>query len=138
MTPQTVLITERDRERLRTVVERLRETQSIPTDEIDRLAERLEVATVIAVEDIPRSVVTMNSLVGLRNLDADEKFSCTLACPDEADIERHKVSVAAPLGSGILGARVGDTLACPSPSGVRTLRVERVFYQPEAARDYHL
>ena len=110
----------------------------MPTDDIDRLEERLSTARVIDAGDIPRSVVTMNSLVGLRDLGANEKFSLKLTYPDEADVEKHKVAVTAPLGSLVLGARVGDEIECAVASGVRPLRVERVYYQPEAARDFHL
>jgi regulator of nucleoside diphosphate kinase len=51
---------------------------------------------------------------------------------------KHKVAVTMPLGNCMLGAFEGDTIECPVSSGVRTLRIERVFYQPEAARDFHL
>ncbi|MGB7160122.1 MAG: GreA/GreB family elongation factor [Tepidisphaeraceae bacterium] len=135
---QKALITERDSEQLLALLGHLRETGEAQRECLDRLATRLEAATVIDVEDIPRSVVTMNSLVGLRDLAANEKFSCTLAYPDQADVVKHKVAVTVPLGADMLGSRVGDTIECPVPSGVRTLRVERVFYQPEAARDFHL
>ena len=138
MNQQTVLITERDRERLLSVLTRLRDWGETPKDDLDGLAERLEAARVIDTGDIPRSVVTMNSLVGLRDLELNEKFSCTLSYPDDADVVKHKVSVTVPLGSRMLGVREGDTIECPVPAGLRTLRIERVFYQPEAARDFHL
>jgi regulator of nucleoside diphosphate kinase len=80
----------------------------------------------------------MNSLVGLRDTEFNEKFSCTLSYPEEADVVKRKVSVTVPLGSGMLGAREGDTIKCPVPSGFRMLRMDRVYHQPEAARDFHL
>ena len=95
-------------------------------------------ATVVETVDVPRSIVTMNSLVSLRDVHLNEKFSCTLSYPEEADVVKHKVSVTVPLGSRMLGAREGDVIECPVPSGLRTLRVERIYYQPEAARDFPL
>ena len=138
MSQQKVLITERDRERLLVVLARLRGWGDTPPDNLSALAERLQTATVIDTVDVPRSVVTMNSLVGLRDLELNEKLSCTLSYPEEADVVKHKVSVTVPLGSRMLGAREGDVIECPVRSGLRTLRVERVYYQPEAARDFHL
>ena len=138
MSQQKVLITENDQQRLLALLTRLRNWGDTPPDNLRVLEERLEAATVIDTVDVPRSVVTMNSLVGLRDVDLNEKFSCTLSYPDQADVVKHKVSVTVPLGSRMLGAREGDTIECPVPSGLRTLRVERVFYQPEAARDFHL
>jgi regulator of nucleoside diphosphate kinase len=61
-----------------------------------------------------------------------------LTYPEDADVVKHKVSVTVPLGSRMLGAREGESIECPVSCGVRTLRIERVYYQPEAARDFHL
>jgi regulator of nucleoside diphosphate kinase len=138
MTEQIAFITNRDAERLRGLVNRLRNTGNVDDDDLAQLEQRVEMARVVHAEDIPRSVVTMNSLVGLRNLQANEKFSCSVTYPEEADLIKRKVSVATPLGRALLGSRVGDTIECPVESGVRALRVDRVYYQPEAARDFHL
>jgi regulator of nucleoside diphosphate kinase len=133
-----VMITQSDRERLLMLLTRLSNWGNTPPDHLRALEERLETATIIKTVDVPRSVVTMNSLVGLRDIELNEKFSCTLSYPEEADVVKHKVSVTVPLGSGMLGAREGDTIECPVPSGLRILRIDRVYYQPEAARDFHL
>ena len=133
-----VLITRCDRERLMALLTRLRNWGDTPSEHLSALKERLETASVIDTADVPRSVITMNSLVGLRDVELNEKFSCTLSYPEEADVEKRKVSVTAPLGNRMLGTREGETIECPVASGLRTLRVERVYYQPEAARDFHL
>jgi regulator of nucleoside diphosphate kinase len=138
MTKPIAFITNRDAERLRELVNRLKMAAHFDEEEIAQLEQRVEMARVIDAEDIPRFVVTMNSLAGLRNLQANEKFSCSVTYPEEADLTKRKVSVATPLGRALLGSRVGDTIQCPVESGVRALRVERVYYQPEAARDFHL
>ena len=80
----------------------------------------------------------MNSFVGLPDVELNEKFSCTLTYPEGADAVRHKVSVTAPLGNRMLGVREGDMIECPISSGIRMMRLEGVYYQPEAARDFHL
>jgi regulator of nucleoside diphosphate kinase len=133
-----VTITQSDRARLLALLTRLRNWGKTPPDHLRALEERLKIATVIATADIPGSVITMNSLVGLRDLDLNKKFSCALTYPEDADDVKQKVSVTMPLGNRMLGAREGDTIECPLLSGHRTLRVERVFYQPEAQRDFHL
>jgi regulator of nucleoside diphosphate kinase len=131
-------ITQSDRARLLMLLTRLRNWGDTPPDHLRALEDRLETATVVETADVPCSVVTMNSLVELRDMELNQKFSCTLSYPEGADAVRHKVSVTAPLGNRMLGAREGDTIEFPVSSGVRTLRIERVFYQPEAARDFHL
>jgi regulator of nucleoside diphosphate kinase len=138
MNMNEVIITQSDQQRLLMLLNQLHNWGDSSTEDLRSLEERLESATVIGTVDVPRSLVTMNSLVGLRDLELNEKFSCTLSYPEEADVVKHKVSVTVPLGGRMLGAREGDTIECPVPSGVRTLRVERVYYQPEAAGDLHL
>jgi regulator of nucleoside diphosphate kinase len=58
--------------------------------------------------------------------------------PSEADSEQGKISVLAPVGTALLGYRVGDTVEWVVPGGLRRLKIERILYQPEAAGDYHL
>lgn len=138
MCERKVLITDSDEKRLLTLLTRLRNWGDTPPDQLRALEQRLEIATVIHTVDIPRSVVTMNSLVGLRDVEFNEKFSCTLTYPEHADVVNRKVSVMLPLGNHMLGVREGQTIECPASSGLRKLRIERVYYQPEAARDFHL
>jgi regulator of nucleoside diphosphate kinase len=95
-------------------------------------------AEVVAPRAVPAEVVTMNSTVALVDVDTGEVDEYTLVYPQDADAEAGKVSVMAPLGTAMLGYRVGDTFAWDVPMGRRRWRVERVLYQPEAAGDYHL
>lgn len=132
------VLTEVDQLRLRELLNHLLASIGGRRAYVELLSQRIKEARVVEQRSVPRDVVTMNSLVGLRDLDANEKWSCTLAYPEEADVVAHKVSVAVPLGAMILGQRVGDTVNCPVASGARHLRIERVYYQPEAAGDYHL
>jgi regulator of nucleoside diphosphate kinase len=48
------------------------------------------------------------------------------------------VSVLAPIGTAVLGYRVGDEIEWEVPSGVRRLKVEDVPFQPENAGRYDL
>lgn len=58
--------------------------------------------------------------------------------PSEADIKANKISILAPIGTAILGYKAGDLIEWPVPAGVKTLRIETVLYQPEAAGRYDL
>jgi regulator of nucleoside diphosphate kinase len=138
MTPERPRITEQDHRRLTELLERLPPPGGDDATDVDTLARRLRDAAVVPIEDVPRSLVTMHSLVGLRDLAHNRKLTCRLVYPEQADVVQHKVSVAAPLGSRILGSAVGDVVSCPVDSDTRELRIEAVYYQPEAARDYHL
>jgi regulator of nucleoside diphosphate kinase len=58
--------------------------------------------------------------------------------PKDADADAGKISVLAPVGSALLGLRVGQSIDWPGNDG-RTLKlkVTAIHYQPEAAGDLH-
>ncbi len=102
------------------------------------LAAELARAHVVAPESMPADVVTMNSLVECIDETSGERRSLTLVYPQDADATCHRVSVLAPVGSALLGLRIGDAIDWPAPSGTTLrLRVAAIGYQPEAAGDFH-
>ena len=73
----------------------------------------------------------MNSSVVLRDLSSRELETYTLVFPEDADIAQGRLSVLAPVGTAILGQRIGDELKWRVPEGWRRFKIERVLYQPE-------
>jgi regulator of nucleoside diphosphate kinase len=132
-----IVITEADFDRLKHLVEspRYRATHAML---LMGLKEELDRGEVVPPDDVPKGVVTMHSRVRVRDLGEDETETYTLVYPDEADINDGKLSILAPLGTALLGTRVGDVVEFDAPAGTRRLKVERVLYQPEAAGDLHL
>ena len=131
------MLTEVDQVRLRELLDHLTSI-GVRVEHADLLTQRVKQARVVTQRSIPRDVVTMNSMFAVRDLDANERWSCLLAYPQDASPVDRKVSVAAPLGAMLLGQRVGDTVEYPVSWGTRQLRIERLYYQPEASGDYHL
>lgn len=93
---------------------------------------------VLPPSEIPPDVVTMNSRVRLTDLDSGEELTYALVYPPDADFAQEKISVLAPVGTALLGERVGSVVEWDVPAGRRRLRIEELLYQPEAAGDYHL
>lgn len=135
----TIYITEVDRRRLERLIELAGERSRRANHQyLARLEEELERAETVAPEDVPSDVITMRSKVRLRDLNTGEEMVYTLVLPSEANFDEGKISVLAPVGTAMLGYRVGDTIVWEVPSGMRRLRVEGLLYQPEAAGDYNL
>ena len=102
------------------------------------LAQDLERAQVLPPEEIPEGIVTMHSRVDCEDELHNEKHSLTLVYPHEADFDKGRVSILAPVGSALLGLSVGQTIDWTAPGGRQLrLRVTAVHYQPEAAGDFH-
>jgi len=133
----TAVITETDFDRLRHLLEspRYRATQPVL---LRSLKDELDRAKVVSGADVPKGVVTMHSVVRVRDLVDGESDTYTLVYPEEAAIGGGKLSVLAPMGRALLGARPGQVIEFEAPGGLRRLKVVRVLYQPEAAGDFHL
>ncbi len=133
MPKRKIILTKNDFERLEALLSS-EFTQAIgPSEYLEGLAAELQRAQVVASDAVPRNVVTMNSTVKLRDCDTHELNSYTLVFPDDADIVNNMLSVLAPVGTAILGQRVGDSLRWRTPGGWRRVKVEQVLYQPERA-----
>jgi regulator of nucleoside diphosphate kinase len=89
-------------------------------------------------EEIPPDVVTMNSTVRVTDVESGSTYVYTIVFPADADYEKGKISILAPLGTALLGYRVGDVVTWRMPRGNRRLRIDELLYQPEAAGDFHL
>lgn len=120
--------------RLQPLVESNKKTR----DDLRKLETELANARVVAPKEVPADVITMNSKARLRDLETDEDLVYTLVFPDQANIEQGRISVVAPIGTAMLGYRVGDEFQWEVPGGTVRMKVEEILYQPEAAGDYHL
>lgn len=88
------------------------------------LAEELERAIVVPKENIATQIVRLNSKVTYLDESDGLIREIELVLPDEADVDKRKISVLAPVGSALLGLREGETIEWTFPSGaIRQLRV---------------
>jgi len=138
MIHRTIYITDLDLRRLTSLIENALDSDSKDREYLDKLQEELDRGKVVPASEIPKDVVTMNSRARLVDLDSGETEELTLVFPENADISQARISVLAPIGTAMLGYKVGDVFEWEVPAGKRRLKVEEIVYQPEAAGDYHL
>jgi len=105
---------------------------------LENLSKEMKRAVQVAPKEIPPDVITMNSSARIVDCDTGEEMEVTLVFPEDADMERNRVSILAPIGTAMLGYRIGDVFGWDVPSGKRRLRVKKILYQPEAAGHFHL
>ena len=134
MNSSPIILTERDAARLTEMVQAFRASaRPDAAQDLGALEAELARAKRLPPDAVPSDVVTMNSTVEFSDLDSGTTLRYTLVWPAEADSAQGKISVLAPVGTALLGVRVGDRVEWTVPAGVRRFRVERVVYQPEAA-----
>ena len=125
-------------------VERIEALLELPAHQgLDTSALQAELnrAEVVEPAQMPADVITMNStarflIVDGHHENGDER-ELTLVYPREADGSPDKVSILAPVGSALLGMRIGDEIEWPTPGGTLLLKVLSIGYQPEAAGELH-
>ena len=93
---------------------------------LNKLREELDRAVVIDPAAFPPDVVTMDSTVEFEDLGTSEVEAYTVTFPERADIERKRISILAPIGTALIGCRVGDLVKWSTPGGIRQLKVRRV------------
>lgn len=124
-----ILITRVDCDRLEALLDS-RAVRSLPG--LDALRVELERAEVVEPREIPREVATMNSKVKFIEDASGKTFELTLVYPQQAG-QPESISILAPVGSALLGLRVGQTIQWPMPGGKTSeLRLLEVLEQPEA------
>lgn len=137
MTKKTIYITEFDFDRLYGIVESANPNIR-DKEHLRQLTEELEQAVVVSPEEIPGNVITMNSQFRLRDMDTEEETDYTLVFPHQADLEKNKVSIFAPIGVALIGCKVGHMVAWKTRNGQKKFKIIKILYQPEAAGDFHL
>jgi len=112
----------------------LRLVEAQPGKALEKLESELVRATVVPRKEIPGDVVTMNSRVVFENETTGERREVTLVYPGNADIDAGRISVLVPIGTALLGLRVGQTIDWELPGGAKQrYRIVDVPFQPEAA-----
>jgi regulator of nucleoside diphosphate kinase len=91
----------------------------------------LKTAKVVASDDMPHDVVTMNTQVVLHDETSAKRRVVRVVFPGDADPARDLVSVLEPLGVQLIGKSPADVFDCELADGVHRLRIEQVIYQPE-------
>lgn len=103
----------------------------------DALLDELARADIVAPQDMPPNVVTMNSTVRFEIDTPQEQFCLTLAYPKDMAQLDNGISILTPIGTALLGLKVGDSITWPRPDGqLLNVRLLEVLYQPEKAGDY--
>jgi regulator of nucleoside diphosphate kinase len=104
----------------------------------DALRVELGRAQIVDPHEIPADVVTMNSIARVEDENTGETHQLNLVYPREADGSPGKVSIFAPVGSAMLGLRVGQSIEWQVPGGRQLkLRITGIEYQPEASGHMH-
>lgn len=129
-------LTELDHVRLSKLLARDRRADRSPAPQLP-IAELLDGCTVVASRQVSPDVVTMYSQLLLLDPASGQRDKLTLCYPADAEPAAGFVSVLSPVGSSLLGQRVGAVARWVTPVGEeRQAEILAILFQPECSGDY--
>jgi len=135
MKGRVIYITQHDMERLRALIEIYNGKDAVY---LERLEEELDSARIVEPKNIPYDVITMNSVVRIKDLDTGEEKTFAIVFPGKTDATEKAISILAPVGTALIGYREGDTIEWEVPAGTKRFQVIEIIYQPERVGNYEL
>jgi transcription elongation factor GreA len=94
-----------------------KDAQGLLELKISKLEEIISIARVLDESTIDLSVVSIYSIVQIKNTKNGASFTYTIVSEEEADLKAGKISVSSPFGKGLLGKKVGDLAEITAPAG---------------------
>ena len=95
------------------------------------LSKRMSDLSKINVEEMPKDRVGFGSQVEIHDLAMDETSSFTIVAGDFMDLDGGQVSLASPIGRGLLGARKGEEVTIELPVGERRFKIVDLVTLPD-------
>ena len=103
-----------------------KEAQGLNEKRISELEYKLQHTRFIDDENIPQDKALIGATLKLRDLDTQEEFQYTLVSEEEADYEQAKISVASPVGKGLLGHKENEAVEIKIPAGTLRYKILKI------------
>ncbi len=100
-----------------------KERQAFVNARLGQLHARLRDISMIDMTKIPHDRVGLGSIVVVLDVDKDEKVQYKLVTSEDVDVAKGLISTVSPIGRGLLGKQVGDTVRITIPGGVREMEI---------------
>jgi transcription elongation factor GreA len=100
-----------------------KERQGMVNARLGQLRARLRELSMIDFSRIPRDRVGLGSHVKVLDLQKDEEITYKLVTSEEADVANGCISTTSPIGRGLLGKQVGDSVKVTIPDGTREMEI---------------
>jgi transcription elongation factor GreA len=84
---------------------------------LSQLKLRLADMALVNMSNIPKDRIAFGSRVVLYDIDRDAEIEYRLVTSEEADFAKGLISTTSPIGRGLMGKRVGDTVKITTPNG---------------------
>jgi transcription elongation factor GreA len=108
-----------------------KERQGFVEARLNHLTSRMTELSKIDVTQMAYDRVGFGSKVKIHDLELGEDFVFTITAGDFIDLDGGQVSLASPIGRGLLGARAGEEVTVRLPAGERRYRILELSTLPQ-------
>lgn len=91
--------------------------------QINELEETLKQIRVISDSEISTEIINVGAKVKVLDVEYEDELEYTIVGSTEASPMENKISDQSPIGSALIGARVGETVVAETPNGELTLTI---------------
>jgi transcription elongation factor GreA len=100
-----------------------KERQSWVSARLAQVSGRLREISMIDMSQIPHDRVGLGSTVIVLDVVKEERIRYKLVTSEEVDVAKGLISTSSPIGRGLLGKRVGDSVRIQIPDGAREMEI---------------
>lgn len=100
-----------------------KERQGYVNARLGQLNARLREISMIDMSRIPHDRVGLGSTVVVLDVQKDENIRYKLVTSEDVDVSKGMISTSSPIGRGLLGKFVGDSVKIQIPSGLREMEI---------------
>jgi len=108
-----------------------KERQAFVEARLNHLTSRMSELSRIDPNEMAYDRVGFGSRVTILDLEIEEHFTFTITAGDFIDLDAGQVSLASPIGKGLLGSKSGEEVTITLPAGVRRYRVIELATLPQ-------
>ena len=103
-----------------------KERQGYVNARLGQLNARLRDLSMVDMSSIPKDRVGLGSTVDVLDLTKDEEIRYKLVTSEDVDVGKGLISTSSPIGRGLLGKKVGDTVKIQIPGGMREMEIVKL------------
>lgn len=100
-----------------------KERQGWVSARLGQLSNRLREISMIDMSKIPHDRVGLGSTVTVLDVVKDEQIKYKLVTSEDVDVSKGLISTSSPIGRGLLGKQVGDSVKIQIPGGTREMEI---------------
>jgi transcription elongation factor GreA len=104
-----------------------KQRQDFVSARLAQLKQRLADLSLINMNNIPKDRIAFGSKVTLYDVDRDVEIAYRLVTSEEADVGKGLISTTSPIGRGLMGKKMGDTVQVQTPNGSREFEIRSVL-----------